>query len=214
MHWLDLTLLIVLGLGAFWGALNGLIRQVARVGIFLVAVYLCIYFHEPVAQSLERNVRGISGVASGIASYAVIFFGVVLVGWMITWKIENLVTKAKLQPVNRLLGAGFGVVKMGMFAGVALMVLLSVAGDEPPKAVRDSKVAPVVLKGMRGVLVAVPDRYKDRWSKSLDRWKSSAEEKIQNRVEDKAKQEINKKVVDPNDPYTAPLDIPSGAKKP
>ena len=52
MHWLDVTILVVLAIGALFGARSGLLWQVARLVTFGVSLYTCIYYHQLVQDLL------------------------------------------------------------------------------------------------------------------------------------------------------------------
>ena len=56
MHWLDTTILVLLVVGATFGAMSGLLMQVARVVGLSVAVYAAIYLNEWATQALEEAV--------------------------------------------------------------------------------------------------------------------------------------------------------------
>ena len=60
MHWLDFILIVILGIGALLGLRSGLLWQVARVVIFVAAIYGCIHFHDDVANLLHKNFEGLN----------------------------------------------------------------------------------------------------------------------------------------------------------
>ena len=169
MHWLDITLLAVLALGALLGARSGLVWQVARIITFGVAFYVCIYYHEPVAGLLGTYLTGTSPLLVSVLSYVATFCAVYLVLYGITLLLQRALKAAKLKTLDRILGAGFGLLKATLLVGAVLMGVALYSTPQTDAAMAESKLAPVLLEGMRAVTVAVPQNYKDDLNASLER---------------------------------------------
>jgi membrane protein required for colicin V production len=169
MHWLDITLLIVLGLGALLGARSGLLWQVARLITFGVAFYVCIFYHEPVANLLENYLTDTSPLLLNVLSYVATFCGVYLVLYGITLLLQRLLKASKLKTLDRVLGAGFGLLKATLLVGAILMGVALYSTPQTDAAMAESRLAPVLLEGMRAVTVAVPQNYKDDLNASVER---------------------------------------------
>jgi membrane protein required for colicin V production len=179
MHWLDFVLLLVLAIGAFLGARSGLLWQVARVLTFFLAIYFCIHHHTTVAGWLLQTMRGASPTVTRLLAYLVTFLSVYAACMVMTYVLEKALRAAKLKPIDRVFGALIGVVKAGLLAGAILLgVALYATPGEADNALGESKVAPVLLKTMQVVIVAVPQQYKDRLGETLERLKHVASEKI------------------------------------
>jgi uncharacterized membrane protein required for colicin V production len=169
MHWLDITLLVVLAFGALLGARSGLLWQVARLVTFGVAFYVSIYYHQPVADLLGTYVTGTSPFVIGVLTYIATFLGVYLVLYGFTLLLQRVLKAARLKTLDRLLGAGFGLLKASLLLGIVLMGLAIYSTPQTDAAMADSQLAPVLLQGMRAVTVAVPQNYKDELNASLER---------------------------------------------
>jgi membrane protein required for colicin V production len=182
MHWLDFVLLLALGIGALLGLKSGLLWQVARIVGFCISIYACINYHTVAADWLTQNVNGLNETTTRLLSYLVTFLAVYTVCMLITYALERVLRAAKLKPMDRILGAVFGVLKAGLLAGAVLMgvVLYAPGADEP---IAESKIAPVLLEGMRVVIVAVPQRYKENLSDALERLKKEGAEKLKEKQE-------------------------------
>jgi membrane protein required for colicin V production len=169
MHWLDITLLIVLSLGALLGARSGLLWQVARIVTFALAFYVSIFYHEPAANLLNRTVTGTSPLLIGVLTYVGLFLGVYLVLYSITLMLERALKATKLKTLDRALGAGFGFLKAALLVGAVLMAVALNATPQTDAAMADSRLAPVLLQGMRALAVAIPQHYRDDLNTSLER---------------------------------------------
>lgn len=176
MHWLDIILLLVLGLGAFLGARRGLLWQVARILTFGLAIYACIYYHEPVAVRLAPYLKDAPAVVVNALAYVLSFLVVYLICYGLTLLAEQGVKAAKLQTTDRVLGAMMGTVKAALLSGAVLMGLAMVGG-QTDGLIADSRIAPVLLQMMRGVIVAVPQEYKDQFTDARERIHKAGVEK-------------------------------------
>jgi membrane protein required for colicin V production len=169
MHWLDITLLVVFALGALLGARSGFLWQVARLVTFGLAFYVSIFYHEPIADLLGTYLTGTSPFVLGALAYIGSFLGIYLVLYSVTLVLERALKAAKLKTLDRVLGAGFGALKATLLAGAVLMGLALYATPQTDAAMADSKLAPMLLEGMRAVTVAVPQDYKDQLNASVER---------------------------------------------
>lgn len=169
MHWLDITLLIVLALGALLGARSGLVWQVARLVTFGVAFYVSIYYHGQAADLLRTYVSETSPFVLSALSYVVTFLGVYFVLYLVTLALQRALRATKLKTLDRVLGAGFGLLKVTLLVGAVLLLVALYSTPQTDAAMADSKIAPVLLEGMRAVVVAVPQDYKDQLNSSLER---------------------------------------------
>jgi membrane protein required for colicin V production len=180
MHWLDITLLVVLGIGALLGARTGLLWQIARIVTFGVAIYVCLYYHDYAAGLIAPYLtEGAPPTVATVAGYVVTFLGVYLTLYGITLLLEKALKAAKLKALDRLLGAGLGMLKAGLLAGAVLMGVAVFATPKTDEVLAESRLAMVFLQVMRGVIVAVPQDYKDQLTAALERIKQAGVERAQ-----------------------------------
>jgi uncharacterized membrane protein required for colicin V production len=192
MHWLDTVLLVVLGIGALLGAWAGLVRQVLRIVAICVAIYACIYFHEAANGFLAGRLDGAPPFLVSLLAYAVLWGVVFLVFWVIRQGLEKGMKAAKLKAVDRVLGALLGVVKFGLVAGAVLMGLAVLGLPLTDSVLADSKVAPVLLDGMKAVIVLVPQDYKTEVDNSVQRVKKKALEVGADAVRSAAERQLSR----------------------
>jgi uncharacterized membrane protein required for colicin V production len=197
MHWLDITLLIILGLGLALGAWSGLLWQVSRMVTAVAAIYAGVFGHPFIAYLLKTyaKVDWDDWIVTTV-SFLIALFSVVIVMLIITTLIDRwLRTKKKLKMLDRLLGAGLGLCTMSLLAGAMLFIMVIVATDWSKEQVSRSYVAAPLLVVLRGVITLMPEDTKKSWTASLDQVKEAA---------NNAKQDALNKVL--SDPAKSPAD--------
>lgn len=177
MHWLDVTLLVVLAVGALFGARSGLLWQVARLVTFALALYVCVYFHDPATAVIATYLTGTASVVPSLLAYAVLFLAVYFVLYGFTLLLQRALKASRLKALDRVLGAGFGSLKAALLSGAVLMGVALCAFPQTDTALADSAVAPLLLQGMQALAVAVPQNYKNQVNEALQRVKKAGVEK-------------------------------------
>jgi membrane protein required for colicin V production len=157
MNWLDIVLLIVLVGSVVTSFSTGLAREV--VGLISMVAMLLPYVSSP-------------GIAH-FCGFLIVFLGVLILGAITGRLLGRLMKVAGLSFVDRLLGAGFGVVR-GLLISIALVLALLAftPGKSPPNAVVHSRVAPYVIDAARVCAAIAPHELKDGFRKSYDQVKT------------------------------------------
>lgn len=161
MFWLDTTILALLALGAILGAISGFLWQVARIGSLALAVYAAILLNDWVSSLIADAIlqEADPRIARGLA-YLAVFLVVFVVLYQVIWLLDQWIQAVNLEPLDRLLGAGVGALKMGLLLA-AICLGLTNYPNERTKAILDkSSLAPALASGMDAVLVAIPEEYK------------------------------------------------------
>jgi membrane protein required for colicin V production len=183
MHWLDVTLLALLALGAGLGFWSGLIMQVARLLCFGLSIYLTFLLNEPVTRLLHERVAPEAHVnlLRGIA-YIAVFLVVYISLFALSRVIYRVVKATKLETLDRLAGAVLGAFKMCLILA-PICALLAMLGLPATDAwMNQSKIAPVMSKGLHAAMVLVPDTYKTQAQESVDH----VRDRLQQQAADKA----------------------------
>ena len=120
--WLDWTLWVVLAFSVALGALRGLVREVISLAAWVLAFLLAQVHAETVAAWLPA---GVSLPAVRLAAgFALIFIGVAVGGALLAWVLGRFLQAVGLRPVDRILGAGFGLARgVVLLLGLTLMVV-------------------------------------------------------------------------------------------
>ncbi|MYJ56008.1 MAG: CvpA family protein [Rhodothermaceae bacterium] len=145
MSWLDIVILLVLGVGLLVGARRGFVRQVFGLVGLLIAIALGYSFMEGVGGWLENRV-GLPVEYSPLAGFGLVFLGAQLFFMIITRGVDRFIRNIVfIGTINRILGGAFGVVTACLALSLVLYVLASVG--LPPSEVRgDSALYEVVYQ--------------------------------------------------------------------
>jgi len=92
------------------------------------------------------------------AGFVVVFIAALFAGGLLAWLTKKLVEAAGLKPVDRVLGALFGLVR-GTVAVLALAVVVHLTGLKNGAWWTESMTAGVATAALRGLKPVVPERF-------------------------------------------------------
>ncbi len=113
----DWILLAIVLLSMALGAWRGLVHEVLAVVGWIAAFVLAFKYGTWAGSMLPLSGAG-QGV-SNVAGFACVFIATTIVCSLLTWVIKKMIESVGLRPVDRTLGAAFGIVR-------ALVILLAV----------------------------------------------------------------------------------------
>ncbi len=183
MHWLDLVLLTLLGLGAGLGYWSGLIMQIARLVCLGVSLYVTILLNAPVTQFLHERIAPEAHVnlLRGIA-YVAVFLVVYVALFALSRLLYKAVRETRLEVFDRLAGAALGALKMALLLAPVCALLAFLALPITDEWMKQSTIAPLLAKGLQRALVMVPEEYKDQAKVTVEQ----AREQLRHEATDRA----------------------------
>jgi membrane protein required for colicin V production len=122
MTFVDWTLLGILGLSFLIGVWRGLVYEVLSVFVWIAAFVLAQWFAPEVAAKLPMV-----GTAQSLryaAGFVLVFIGTAFVAGLIVQLIKKMVAAVGLRPVDRTLGAVFGLLR-GAILLLAIAVVMN-----------------------------------------------------------------------------------------
>ncbi len=172
MFWLDSTILAVLGLGALLGALSGLLWQVARLAGLVAAVYAAVVLNEPASALVHEGfLQGADPRAARLAAYGGVFLAVYLVFYFLTYLLYQGLEAARLEPLDRLLGAALGLAKAGLILAGLCWGLASYPHPKTQELLGKSLLAPILAEGLDSLLRTLPPEFTiDSWEELRPFW--------------------------------------------
>ena len=169
MTLLDWIIVAILAYSVAISAVHGFVREILGLISILIGVLLASWFYRPVAPLFKDVVR--TENLALFLGFSLIFLGTLIAGFLITWLITRVVKLAKLQWVDRLLGAAFGFIR-GWVVGAVLLLGLT-AFEVQTERLKNSELAPYFLPGSRVIAVMTPYELKAKFLvgyRALERW--------------------------------------------
>jgi membrane protein required for colicin V production len=154
MNWLDIAIIVVLGISILSGLKVGIIRAVVSLVGLAVGVVLSGRFYVQLAERLtfihQENL-------ARIAAFAIILIGVMLIAGIVASLLKWTVSAIMLGWVDHLIGAVFGLIMGGLFTGAILAIWVNLLGASGPIA--ESGLAKFLLDKFPLVLALLPDEF-------------------------------------------------------
>jgi membrane protein required for colicin V production len=152
----DWILLAILLASLVLGAWRGLVYEVMSVIGWLAAFVLAQWFAADVAARLPMQSAGDS--LRYAAGFVLVFIASVFVAGLISALLRKVITVIGLRPVDRLLGAGFGVFR-GVILLLALTVVLQLTSMTQNDWWQQSQGGPVLTALLKGLKPILPERF-------------------------------------------------------
>ncbi len=157
-NWLDFVLLGVMLMAVIVGLIKGFIREVVGLASAIVGLVLAGQYYENLA-ALMRPLFS-SQMLDYFVSFLVIFFAVVILGWVVAGLLSRW-TKGPFKFLNHLLGGAVGFLKGMLVCGVVVLALLVFSAER--EAVLKSRLASDALYVTNGLVQLVPQELKARF---------------------------------------------------
>ena len=104
MNWLDIVILVIFSLAAFWGYKRGFVSGLTMICGSILGIYLGLNFSELVAEHLKNNYTNNSYFLITIA-FVLIFLLVYVSFWFVGRLISKVLKIIQLSFLNRVLGS-------------------------------------------------------------------------------------------------------------
>ena len=146
MNTLDLCILAFLCIGAFLGWRKGLVMELFTFGSLIAGVYFAFQSSDAIARYFLADQH--DGALVPFLSFLIVFILVVMLVRFLGKLFEKFVAFVWLSIFNKILGALIGILKWGLFAGCALLLLgpLDQKNEAVPIHTKESSVLyPLVM---------------------------------------------------------------------
>ena len=152
----DWIFLGVLGFSLLLGAWRGLVYEVLSVFGWVVSFYAAQWFAPQVAELLP--IRSASEPVRYAAAFVLIFIAALFTWGLLAFLLKKLVQAIGLRPVDRTLGALFGLLR-GLILLLAATVVINMTALRNSDWWLESKGAPVLAATLKGLKPALPERF-------------------------------------------------------
>ncbi len=151
LDWICAAVLLASLLLGVW---RGLVYEVVSVVSWIAAFFLAQWFAADVGHELPLS--GTSQTVRYAAGFAVVFVASVLVGGLVAVVIKKLFAAIGLRPVDRALGAVFGLVR-GLVLLLAATVVIGMTPAKSSEWWRQSTSADVLTTSLKGLKPFLPE---------------------------------------------------------
>lgn len=124
MNWIDIALCVPLLWGLYRGFTKGFVIEVASLIALVLGVWGGIHFSDYTAQLLHQKLGWESDFMPVIA-FAITFVAIVVSIYLLARVLEKVVNMVAMKLVNKVAGAVFGMVKVGLMVSIGLLVVES-----------------------------------------------------------------------------------------
>ena len=154
MSWLDIVLIVAIGIATFIGLRKGIIKAVLTLAGLILGIFLAGRYYVPFSEQL--TLISSPGWAK-VAAFAIIFIGVMVIAAVLARLLERAASAIMLGWANRLVGAVLGFILGAMFCGAILAIWVKYLGISG--AIAESNIAPILLDRFPKVLALLPAEF-------------------------------------------------------
>jgi len=154
MSWLDIAIIVIIGITALTGLKIGIIKTALTLVGVIVGVILAGRFYVALADKLTFIPQE---TLARVVAFAIILVVIILIASIIAGVLKWLASIVLLGWVNRLGGALFGLIMGSIFAGALLAMWTQFLGISDPIA--ESALANFLLDSFPMVLALLPEEF-------------------------------------------------------
>jgi len=154
MNWLDIVLIVAIGIATFIGLRKGIIKTVLTLAGLILGIFLAGRYYVPFSEQL--TLISSPGWAK-VAAFVIIFIGVMVIAAVLARLLERVASVIMLGWANRLVGAILGFVVGAMLCGALLAIWVKYLGVSG--AIAESNIAPILLDRFPKVLALLPAEF-------------------------------------------------------
>jgi membrane protein required for colicin V production len=176
MNLLDLGILVLLGLVTVRGYFRGLFQELAVLVGVVGGVVVASHTYLDLAGLLSRWVTDPQWAR--ILAFAVVLVAVYWLTRLLAHYLQRLLYHLYLDFFERLLGAGFALVKGALLIGFALM-LLGLVLPKDSLLLKESCTTPKLIGLAQQALELLPPDFKHRFADTLRKWQKGGQRSAQ-----------------------------------
>jgi membrane protein required for colicin V production len=118
MSWIDIVILIIIGLSAFFGLMRGFVREVLSIVAWIAAISIAWLYSGKLAPLLSSFIESQS--IRYVVAFAVLGIATLIMGGLLNHFISRLITFSGMRMSDHLLGTLFGVARGALIVMITL----------------------------------------------------------------------------------------------
>jgi membrane protein required for colicin V production len=159
-NWLDILLLVIIAITVIIGAIRGFIRQIIGLVAVILGLILAIKYYS-YGSKIFAFIH--NDVLAQLLGFFLIFLAVLCLGLTINILLAKAV-KGPFKALNRLLGAGFGLIKGVLICCVVVFGFLIFPVNA--KALEESQLTPYCIEIAKAAYSLIPQELKDKFNEA------------------------------------------------
>ena len=152
----DWVFLSVLAFSMLLGAWRGLVYEVLSVLGWAVSFYAAQYFAPMVA--LWLPLQSSSETVRYAAAFVLVFVAAVFTAGLLAFLLKKMIEAIGLRPVDRTMGAAFGLVR-GVILLLAAAVVIDMTAMKNSVWWQESQGAPILSAALKGLKPVLPEQF-------------------------------------------------------
>jgi len=142
MQWIDWAILVVIGLSAAISLLRGFVREALSLAGWILAFFVAKGFYQELSSLLDSHIETPS--LRYAVAWAALFVLTLTISGLINYILSQLIEKAGLSGMDRIMGMAFGALRGVLLVSVAVLLLREFTPVEQDKWWRNSQLIPHV----------------------------------------------------------------------
>ena len=159
-NWLDILLLVIVAITIIIGAIRGFIRQIIGLLAVVVGLVLAVKYYS-LGSEIFKFIR--NDVLAQLLGFFLIFVAFLCIGWGINILLAKAI-RGPFKSLNRLLGAGFGLIKGVLICCVVVFGFLIFPINA--KALEESQISPYCIEIAKAAYIIIPQELKDKFNEA------------------------------------------------
>lgn len=173
-NWLDIVLAIAIGSSVIAGVTHGFARTVVGLATAVIAIVASLWLYGSMGSMLREYVSHES--ISNLLGFAIVFALVSFAGALLGRILQKLLRWTGLGWLDRLMGAGLGLVRGGLVAILMLLIVSAFTRNPPPDFVTRSRLAPYLIEASSVLALMAPRELRDAFHATYERAKKAWQE--------------------------------------
>ena len=165
MNALDIVLLVLLAIGAFFGLARGFVRILIGILSLIVAFVLASRYQDSIAALMTA--RHVAETPARVCAYILVFLATMIAGGLVAWIVGKILKLAMLSLPDRLAGGALGVLA-ALLAAAFLVHPLAASSPDGSRLLATSKLAPYVSVVADVGNAAAPDAVAKRYESGIE----------------------------------------------
>ena len=155
LTWVDFVVIAVVAISTLFAVLRGFISEVLSIAAWVAAAFAALYFGHFGAVILAHYVKALW--LARVLGYGAVFLIVLIPISIAAFRISERVRESAAGPVDRALGAIFGVVRgLVIVGGLYILFSLFVPLRDQPASLREAKLLPVIQESAEMLITLAP----------------------------------------------------------